>query len=55
VTQKYIIKVFINGTLVSQKVNYDARDFLDVKLYLGDPWHSPRPNVLITDFEYGIL
>ena len=53
-TGNYVIKTFINNTLVNEVVNNDARDFQDVKLYIGNPWYE-SPDVIIKDFKYGIF
>jgi len=53
-SQKYVIKVFINNTLVNEVVNENAVEFQNVKLYVSDPW-SQKPDVLIKDFKYGVL
>ena len=54
-TQKYVIKVFINSTLVNEIVNNDARDFDNVHVYLSDPWYAAEESVIIKDFKYGIF
>jgi len=47
-TQKYVIKVSINNTVVTEMVNNDARDFQNVKVYLADPWYLPA-DVIVKD------
>jgi len=53
-TQKYVIKVLINDTIVKEIINNDVRDFQNVSVYLSDPWFSPA-NVIVKDFKYGIF
>jgi len=52
--QEYVIKVFINNTLVKEVINNDARDFQNVKIYLANSWYDPA-DAIVKDFKYGIL
>jgi len=53
-TQKYVIKVSINNTVVTEMVNNDARDFQNVKAYFGNPWYLPA-DIITKDFKFGTL
>ena len=50
----HIIKISINGTIVKEIENNDARVFQDVLVYGSDPWHL-EPNVTVSDFQIGFL
>ena len=42
---------FIKYTTVLRKENKNAKEFKNVKLYAGDPWHHSA-NGYITNFKY---
>ena len=50
---KYIFSVEINETKVYSVENKDAREFQNVKVYLGNPWAEPQSgyirNLVITN------
>ena len=47
----YRYGVFIDGITVYSAVNYDAREFRDVKIFIGDPWHQPA-NAFLKNFAF---
>ena len=46
----YIFEINIGGEQICQLVNTDAREFNDVKIFVGDPYRSPS-NALIDHLE----
>jgi len=50
----YVVRAFINNTLVSSDINRNASVFHNVKVYTSDPWHEPL-DCIIKDFKFGFL
>ena len=46
----YIYTVSIDGVLVHKAINFDARVFKNVKVWLSDPWH-PAAKAMIRNLQ----
>ena len=54
---KHVLKIWAAENIIYYVVNKDAREFHDVKLYIGDPWYDAQPgyvrNLLIKNAYVG--
>ena len=48
---KYRLLTVIDGNVISDVINTDARQYHNVQVYAGDPWHPPS-NKTISDFQH---
>jgi len=51
-TDTHALRFYINGTVVSEAINNNARAFQNVLVYGSAPWY-PSANVTISDFRFG--
>ena len=42
----YKYEIFINNNLIHDKINYYAHNYTNVKVYVGDPWHTSQPGFI---------
>jgi len=51
---KHAYRLYVNGTVVKEVINNEARAFQNVLVYGSDPWHEAA-DVTIRDFQFGSL
>jgi len=52
--EDYVIRVFMNDTLVKEKVNSNPKECENVIVYTGDAWYRTS-NVIVKDLKIGFL
>ena len=46
VGKNYIYRVYMNNRIIHTKVNKNARDYKNVKVYVADPWYNAQPGLV---------
>jgi len=49
---KYFVRVFVNDSLIEEKINSNPYEYENIKVYMSDQWYQP-PDVIIKDFKFG--